>query len=200
MSFNLKLKIPALILTLLLLSELNSSAQDTLARRKDAPSQQHDTVHQDVPVHHGEAAAQIKDTSQHKMVIGHTKIEHIEKGGSHNWFSENYNSYIYDTASIEVLKRIPAGYHFIIVGGTWCTDTHREMPRFYKVIDDAAIPRDRVKVFFVDRDLQSPDMVGKKYKIKRIPTFIILDGEKEKGRIVEKPKASLEKDIVKIVK
>jgi hypothetical protein len=40
---------------------------------------------------------------------------------------------------------------------------------------------------------------GKKFKIKKTPTFIILRNQVEIGRIVERPEISLEADLLKIL-
>jgi thiol-disulfide isomerase/thioredoxin len=138
-------------------------------------------------------------TSAHPVITGHTQIEHIENNSEHNWFSRNYSGYSYDSSAVSSLKKADSGYTFVVVGGTWCPDTHKELPKFYKVIDDGGIPRDKVKLFFVDRELKSPDMASKKYKIKRLPTFIVFKGDKEEGRIVEHPEKSIEQDLVKII-
>ena len=134
------------------------------------------------------------------ILTGHHKVEHLETSNDHTWFNKNYSEYRYDTASVEKLKKLPAEYHIIVVGATWCPDTHLELPRFYKVIDDANFPRERIKLYFVDRELKDPEMVCKKHKIKKVPTFILMKGDKEKSRIVEKPKESIEKDLLKAVK
>lgn len=138
-------------------------------------------------------------TSAHEVITGHTKVEHLENNSEHNWFSKNYTEYKYDTAAVNSLKKFGKDYTIVVVGGTWCPDTHNELPKFYKVIDDGGIPRENVKLFFVDREFKSPDMTSKKYKIKHVPTFIVYKGTKEEGRIVTHPTKSIEVDLVKIV-
>ncbi len=147
--------------------------------------------------------AQTADSSKVATTVvltGHHKVEHLETSNDHTWFNKNYSEYKYDSASVKKLKNLPPEYHIIVVGATWCSDTHLELPRFYKVIDDANFPRERIKLYFVDRELKDPEMVSKKHKIKKVPTFILMKGDKEKTRIVEKPKESIEKDLLKAVK
>jgi thiol-disulfide isomerase/thioredoxin len=138
-----------------------------------------------------------QDTTRHAVLTGSHKVEHIESSGSHTWFHKNYNEYIYDTLSVEALKKLGSDYRIIVVAATWCADTHLQLPRFYKVIDDAQISRDKIKLYFVDKELKDHEMVSKTYKIKKVPTFILFKGEKEITRIVETPKLSIEKDLVK---
>lgn len=146
--------------------------------------------------------SQSEDTTVSPAVVltGTHKVEHLETSNDHSWFNKNYSEYIYDSSSIEKLKRLPPEYYIVVVGGTWCPDTHVQLPKFYKVIDDANIPRERIKLYFVDRELKDPGMVTKKFKIKKVPTFILMKGDREQSRIVEKPKLSIEKDLVKAVK
>lgn len=134
------------------------------------------------------------------VLIGTHKVEHLETSNDHSWFNKNYSQYNYDSTSIEKLKSLSAEYHLVVIAGTWCPDTHLQLPKFYKVIDDANIPRERIKLYFVDRELRDPEMVSKKFKIKKVPTFILMKGDREQTRIVEKPKLSIEKDLVKAVK
>lgn len=140
---------------------------------------------------------QTPDNNKHSVITGRRKVEHLETSNDHTWFNKNYSEYRYDTASVEKLKNLSQDYHIIVVGATWCTDTHLQLPRFYKVIDDAGITRERIKLYFVDRELKDSEMVSKKYKIKKVPTFILMRGDKEKSRIIENPKESIEKDLVK---
>lgn len=147
-----------------------------------------------------EVLGQAADTTKHIVLTGHHKVEHLETSNDHTWFNKNYSEYRYDTVSVEKLKNLSQDYHIIVVGATWCPDTHLQLPRFYKVIDDAGIPRERIKLYFVDRELKDSEMVSKKYKIKKVPTFILMKGEKEKARIIETPKESIEKDLVKALK
>jgi thiol-disulfide isomerase/thioredoxin len=87
-----------------------------------------------------------------------------------------------------------------IVLATWCSDSQREVPRFYKVINEAGYNDKRVQVIAVDKNMEAIVVDIKDMDIKRVPTFIIYKDEKEIGRIVETPKKSLERDLWNIVK
>jgi thiol-disulfide isomerase/thioredoxin len=141
-----------------------------------------------------------QDSSAHKVITGHTQVEHLENNTDHHWFSKNYSDYVYDTASVTALQHVSPDYNIVVIGGTWCPTTHTELPKFYKIIDDGKFPRNRVKLIFVDRDLKLPATTEKNYKVKKLPTFIVFKGEKEKGRIVELPNESIEKDLIKLFK
>ncbi|TAH27487.1 MAG: thioredoxin [Cytophagales bacterium] len=144
--------------------------------------------------------AQQQDTVTHIVITGQHKVEHLEASNDHTWFNKNYKEYKYDSTSVNKLKNLPKEYHLVVIAGTWCPDTHTELPKFYKIIDDANFSRERIKLYFVDRNLKDAEMVCKKYKVSKIPTFILFKEDKEKSRITEKPKDSIEKDLVKSLK
>jgi thiol-disulfide isomerase/thioredoxin len=87
--------------------------------------------------------------------------------------------------------------------GTWCGDSKREVPNFYKILDTAKFPESQLQVIAVNRTedayKQSPNHEEKGLNIHRVPTFIFYKNGKEVNRIVEHPKETLERDIYKIV-
>ena len=85
-----------------------------------------------------------------------------------------------------------------IVMGSWCSDSQREVPRFYRIMDDVGIPDEKVELISVNRDKVVPGMDISVLNIERVPTFIVYDGIKELGRIIETPVETLEKDLLRI--
>ena len=63
----------------------------------------------------------------------------------------------------------------------------------------AGIPAERVRLHGLDRAMKSPDGLAAGYQIVRVPTFIVLRGGKEEGRIVERPIGTLEGDLLTIL-
>ena len=84
--------------------------------------------------------------------------------------------------------------------GTWCGDSKREVPRFLKIISETnLIPRDKIRLFAVDRNKKLKNGLALKNDIQRVSTIIFKRDSKEIGRIIEYPEISLESDIVKIL-
>ena len=83
--------------------------------------------------------------------------------------------------------------------GTWCGDSKRETPRFYKVLDEADFNLKNLELITVNRSKKTPDNLQEGLDIIKVPTFIIYKNNKEVGRFVERVRESLEKDILKIV-
>jgi hypothetical protein len=72
-----------------------------------------------------------------------------------------------------------------------------------KILDAAGIKEKQYDIIFVSNEAelykQSPQHEEKGRNIKRVPTFIISEGKNEQARIIESPKESLEKDLMKIL-
>ena len=113
-------------------------------------------------------------------------------------FDTGYTAY---NPSLEMLKDVRPtldSVRFLIVFGTWCSDSKREMPRFFKIIDSLHVPRERVQLYGVDRSKQHPEGIPQQYDIKNVPTIIVLHHDTEVGRIVESPKTTIEQDLFEI--
>ncbi|NVK53810.1 MAG: thioredoxin family protein [Flavobacteriaceae bacterium] len=116
-----------------------------------------------------------------------------------NWFSTNYNNYTIDKATAKKLKKALKGVTIKGFMGTWCGDSKRETPKFYKLLDLAKFDLKNLEMVTVNRAKKTPDNLQKGLDIRRVPTFIFYKKEKEIGRYVEYARETLEKDILKIV-
>ncbi|HEX2936837.1 MAG TPA: thioredoxin family protein [Bacteroidales bacterium] len=118
-----------------------------------------------------------------------------------DWFQYEYESYKPDKKAMKTLTRkLPAGFSVIIVMGTWCPDSRREVPRFYKIADLINIKTDAIIGIAVNRVKTTEHVNMGHLKIERVPTFIVYNEGKELGRIIETPHQSLEKDLLEIIK
>ena len=84
--------------------------------------------------------------------------------------------------------------------GTWCSDSHEQVPRFFKVMDEAGYPADNVRIICVDREKKDGSEDVDSLNIELVPTFIFYKEGIELGRIVETPKQTMEEDIFEILK
>jgi len=115
------------------------------------------------------------------------------------WFDSGYKFYRPDTNAIADLKEVSKDYSITIVMGTWCSDSRREVPRFYKILDELNYSDENIKLINVDRDKVGNDNGVDSLNIELVPTFIIYSEDKEIGRIIETPNESLEKDMSNIL-
>ena len=85
-----------------------------------------------------------------------------------------------------------------VVLGTWCSDSQREVPRLYSILDYLGFPEKNLELICVDRKKDAAGTEVMDLSIELVPTIIIYIGEEEIGRIIESPVESLEEDLVKI--
>jgi hypothetical protein len=85
--------------------------------------------------------------------------------------------------------------------GTWCGDSRREVPHFFKIVDSfKENPLSKIRLWAVNRDKIIPGSdISLQRNIERVATFIIYRGDRELGRVVEKPSGLLESDILHIL-
>ena len=114
-------------------------------------------------------------------------------------FKSNYETYSPDSAEISFLKKFQKPVKVVIVLGTWCPDSQKEVGRFLKALDQAKNSAIALKMIAVNRSKGAKSGIRKKYKIERIPTFIVYYNNKEIGRIIEHPKTTVEADLVAIL-
>jgi len=116
-----------------------------------------------------------------------------------NWFTPNYQSYKPDTAILKLLNAKTEGICFIMFGGTWCSDTQRELPKFLSLLEHLQIGSNRYEMWMLDMKKESKYVNQKIFDIQYVPTFLVFKEGKEIGRIIEKPKQSLELDLLEIL-
>jgi thiol-disulfide isomerase/thioredoxin len=147
--------------------------------------------------------AEIKNESGQIILAGHCSPSALQQPNYKSWFDNSYDSYAIDGPGIEQLKPLLKGKTMEIFLGSWCGDSKREVPRMMKILDNAGVDSNKVTLIFVDNSTsaykQSPQHEEKDKNIHHVPTFIVYDGSKEMGRIVESPLVSLEKDLLAIL-
>ena len=113
------------------------------------------------------------------------------------WFHENFELYSVDVETVnsfkESLKEVD---HVKLFMGTWCSDSQREVPAFYKIMDTAGFDDEKIQLITVTRDKDTPEKLEEGLNITNVPTFIFYKGNKEINRIVEFPVETLEKDML----
>jgi hypothetical protein len=111
---------------------------------------------------------------------------------------------------VEALAAAGREVRIVCVLGTWCSDSRREVPRFWKVMAACGLPPESLQMLAVGRaddpaaaawEAQRGLEPGyrARYGVELVPTFIVYEDGLELGRIVETPVVSLEADLAAIL-
>jgi len=113
---------------------------------------------------------------------------------SPEWRKE-FDTYAPARADLDTLAGLSRKAHLDVYFGSWCGDSRRQVPRFLKILDQAAPRRMRVRFYALDRSKKEPARLIEGMGIERVPTFILSVGGREVGRVVETPRTTLEHDL-----
>ena len=130
------------------------------------------------------------------MEIGWTPRSIFQAPSFAAWFDTGYGHYQPQEEYVARLRHMKDSVDVVVVYGTWCSDSRREIPRFWKVVDSTQFPAEHVTMIAVDRTMQLPPGIQNQYRITNVPTFIINYRGMEIGRITESPRTTIEQDIV----
>jgi len=136
--------------------------------------------------------------AENAMLLGEFGKENLLELPYAEWYNKEQQAYVVDVKTLESIKN-KKDLSFIIIMGTWCSDSKREVPRFLKILEEMKISSNAIHLIGVNRDKKTLHGDVSVFAIKRIPTIIIRRKNKEIGRIVEIPKETLEKDLSKIL-
>jgi thiol-disulfide isomerase/thioredoxin len=132
-------------------------------------------------------------------LIGFANKASFNQAPYDTWFTENFKTYTPDEKVIIALKEALKKVTIKGFMGTWCGDSKRETPHFYKILELANYNFENLTLVTVNREKKTPDNLQQGLDIERVPTFIFYKNGEEIGRYVEYAVASLEKDMLKIV-
>jgi len=107
-----------------------------------------------------------------------------------------------DTESVTSIKRDAKGLSVLLVMGTWCPDSKREMPRYFATMDAAGIDDSKLTMIGVDATKKDTEGLTEKFNITRVPTFIFMRDGKEVARFVERTPVgtTFEKELARILR
>ena len=112
-----------------------------------------------------------------------------------------YARYKPDTMSINSLvPLLKNGVSIKIIGGNWCSDTRREVPRLCKVLDACDANPEMFQYFRVNKQKKaiSSDFAAEQ-PVVSVPTVFVYRQGVLKGSIVETPRISWEKHLLQLL-
>jgi tetratricopeptide (TPR) repeat protein len=157
----------------------------------------------------GSSTAQEKWQQSHffkdAMLVGVLEPEDLRQEPFAEWFDSGYGDYEVGPAALAQLSEAAAddSLSVEIFLGTWCQDSQREVPRVLRVLDEARFPGSRVTLYGLSDHpgvfKTTPGGHEQELLVHRTATIVVLRNGVELGRLVEKPSATLEEDLLAIL-
>ncbi|MDF2176699.1 thioredoxin family protein [Aliiglaciecola sp. CAU 1673] len=110
-------------------------------------------------------------------------------------FTLEYQNYYPSQADIAAMAALQ-DKEILVLFGTWCHDSEREVPRLLKLIDESGVNLRKLTLVAVDMDKTEPGNLHLVYGLRFTPTIILIEDGLEVARIVERPNQSIAKDFV----
>ncbi len=140
----------------------------------------------------------IDEMINEEIILGYCDREGLTFEPFNEWFQSEYDYYEMDQETLDMVNnQVLDNVKIKIVLGTWCHDSQREVPRFYKIAD--YLDFDNFILIGVNRAKIADGTEVDELNIDLVPTFIFYNADEEIGRIIESPTESLEKDIFEII-
>ncbi len=129
-------------------------------------------------------------------LLGNISRSDLQKAPFNEWFDSEYQAYqVSETATEVDLSEV----EITMVMGTWCSDSQREVPHLFKLLDQLNFPEEKISMIAIDEDKAEPASDIEKWGVEYVPTIILLKDGTEVGRIVEAPAETLEADMKNIL-
>ena len=135
-----------------------------------------------------------KDLEGNEILLGEVTFNQL-KEYTKDW-SRNYNP---NPNILTKIKPLIKKRDIVLIMGTWCEDSEREIPGFIKILESINYDTTKMRIIAVDKDKITPNFIEKDYELINIPTIIFYDNKNEINRIVEFPIKSIEEDMLDIL-
>ncbi len=102
-----------------------------------------------------------------------------------------------DAEATQALAVVDPGAEVDVYLGTWCSDSERELARFWRALDEnfGVVPFE-VEYIAVDRSDKRPPELERDLDLRYVPTFIVRREGQEVGRMVEVSPNGIERDLL----
>ena len=131
--------------------------------------------------------------------FGEFSRKQLQNSEHNSWFMDNYDAHPLNNTLVSQIDSLFSEIEVTIYMGTWCEDSQREVPGFFKIIDTLNANDQISRLVGLNEDKISHDGSAEEVGITNVPTFIFSKKGEEINRIVEFPIISLEQDILDIL-
>ena len=109
-------------------------------------------------------------------------------------FSEQYKAFTPTAQDIALMQKLK-GKELIVLFGTWCHDSEREVPKLIKLLEESKVKLASINYVAVGYDKRDADGIAEANDLQFTPTFIVKKNGKELVRVIEKPTGTLAQDL-----
>lgn len=139
------------------------------------------------------------DNAGNKVLVGPINEKILANDSAFMWFFTGVNRYHPDTAWTKYISFYRDSFEVVAFMGTWCPDSKRLVPQFYRVMMASSYPLSRIRLYGLDHQLHGLGEEATRYDIDKTPTFVFLHRGQVIGKIQDKIYRSMEADIVSIL-
>ena len=133
------------------------------------------------------------------MLLGKADRTGLKMDAFQEWFNPGYEDYKPNSEVMEKLKPLIKDVEITLFMGTWCTDSHRDVPHLYKILDELNFDESKLQVYGTSEEKTTPEGYENDKNIIQVPTIIFYKNGKEMNRIVEYSFYTLEQDMLDIL-
>jgi len=140
--------------------------------------------------------AQAAEAAATGDVYGHIDSETLL--AQYPQFASEYQRYQPSAEELQQMQQLK-GLQLVVLFGSWCHDSEREVPRLLKLVQQSGVALAAVKLEGVNQQKQHPQNLQTTYGLRYTPTIIVLRDGTELGRVIEQPKQTLAADLASFV-
>ncbi|WP_203295996.1 thioredoxin family protein [Luteirhabdus pelagi] len=133
------------------------------------------------------------------IMLGRINRNGLQQEPFSGWFTSTYDVQPVDSSMVNKIEPLLQDVSITVFMGTWCSDSQREIPHLYKILDAADFDYDKFTVYAVDDMKTTPSNIEEEYNIAYVPTIIFSKNGEEMDRFVEYAQNTLEEDIYAIL-
>jgi thiol-disulfide isomerase/thioredoxin len=142
----------------------------------------------------------VEATSGGLILLGAINLANLQSSTLTPWFNKTYDRITVDDQWVKKIKPSLKGVRIKIFMGTWCDDSQREIPHFFKLLDALEFDQSQLEMYAMSEEKTTPENFEKGLDVFNVPTIIFFKNGEEINRFVEFPVNSLESDVAKIIR
>lgn len=143
-------------------------------------------------------ASGLQAQNQEPMALGVVGIDEVLK--EYPIFNRYKTAYKPSEAAVNYLRSYRKNVTVKVFLGTWCIDSIRNVPAYLKTKEMIGDSNFKTTYIGVNREHSDGAGMTRAYNVITSPTYIFEIDGREVGRITEKPRKSIEEDMVDILR